>query len=450
MRTIFITSFHGLVSRVLQSGLLDLLKKDEELRIVILVPDFKKDYFIKNFSDKSIIIESVSEKELSKKSLFFHKISFFLLNTKSMKIIRRSYRDYTNYPRFLLTQSTAVILGRWKLIRNLFRQINYYFSGKPIFKDLFEKYKPELIFSMDVKHPFDTELLIEARKRKIFTIAMVRSWDYLTAKGITRVMPHKMIVHNEIIKNEAIKYADMNPENIEVIGMPHFDPYINYPRSEKKEFFKKIKGDSDKPLILWAPLGDKFSDLDSQFFEILCEAIKKEELPKDLQVLVRVPPGDTLNLHGLKPCPNLIFDYPGSGFEGMHRKANEMSLVDLLHLADSLFYSSLVVTCASTICIDATVFDKPIIYLGFDAKEKRDYYESIINHYDYDHTRNILKTNGVEIAISKQDLIKLINKYLKNPELKREERKIIVKEQCWKFDGQASQRLADYILSFLK
>lgn len=449
MRTIFITSFHGLVSRVLESGLLDYLKKTDNLRVVIFAPDFKKDYFKGKFNSKNIIIEGINEKSTSGLARFFQKVSFFLLDTKSMKIIRRSYRDYTNYPRFVFTQFVAIVFGRWQFVRRLFRFINYYFSGKSIFKSYFDKYKPDLIFSTDVKHILDTQLIIEAKKRKIFTIAMVRSWDYLTAKGIIGVKPDKMIVHNEIIKKEAEKYADMKPEDIEIIGMPHFDPYINYLRSEKKEFFKKIVADPEKPLILWAPLGDKFSNLDSQFFEILCESIKKGELPGDLQILVRIPPGDTLNLHGFKPCPNLIFDYPGFGFEGKHRKANEMSLEDLLHLADSIFNSNLVVTCASTICIDAAVFDKPIIYLGFDAKEKRGYYESIINHYDYDHTRNIIKTNGVEVAINRANLIRLINKCLKNPELKKEERKRIIEEQCWKFDGHASQRLVNYLLSFL-
>ncbi len=450
MRTIFITSFHGLVSRVLQSGVLDCLKKEENFKIVFLVPDFKKEYFKKEFSDKNVVIEGISEKLLPKSAYLLHKISFFLLHTKTMRIIRRSYRDYKNYPRYFLIQSIAVCLGRWRIVRNLFRLINYYFSGKPVFSDLFNKYKPDMVFSTDVKHVFDTQLLIEAKKRKIFTIAMVRSWDYLTAKGITRVMPDKMAVHNEIIKQEAVKYADMKEKDIEVVGIPHFDPYINYPRSQKEEFFRRVNADPESPLVFLAPLGDKFSDADWQIFEILCEAIKNKELPDNLQVLVRLPPGDSLNLRGFKPCENIIFDYPGFGFKDKHRKANEMSLKDLLHLADSLFYSEIVLTCASTICIDAAVFDKPIIFLGFDGKEKREYYKSVVNHFDYSHTQNVIKTGGADLAKSGDELADLINKYLKNPELKKEGRKKISQEQCWKLDGKSSERLADYLLLYLK
>ena len=67
-RTIFITSFHGLVSRILESGFLDYLLETNNLRVVIFVPDFKCDYFLKTFGNKKGVVLNCT-------------IPFFILDT---------------------------------------------------------------------------------------------------------------------------------------------------------------------------------------------------------------------------------------------------------------------------------------------------------------------------------------------------------------------------------
>ena len=448
-KTIFITSFHGLVSRILESGILKNILESGNVRVVIFVPDFKKDYFQEKFGNfNNIIIEGIKKDILPKRSAIFQQFSFILLHTKTMKIIRKSFRGYNNKWQYTVAQSIST-LGRFKFIRKLFRAINYYFSGKTVLDYYFEKYKPELVFSTDIKHIFDTQFILEAQKRKILTIGMVRSWDYLTAKGIIRTKPDKMIVHNEIIKKEAQKYADMEEKDIFVSGLPHFDPYINEKRTSREKFLKKINADKNKHLIFLSPIGDKFSDIDWNFFEILNDAIRKNKLLKNFQILVRVPPGDTLDLSKFRNSKNIIFDYPGVSFGEKHRKENEMSYNDLLHLADSIYHSELVITGPSTIAIDATVFDKPIIFLGFDGALEKPYYSSIRHYYDFDHMQNVLKTDGADIALSANELISFINKYIDDPNIKNLEREKIIEEQCYKLDGKSSYRVANYILAAL-
>lgn len=442
MKTVFITSFHGLVSRVLQSGVLGFLQKNSDLRIVILVPDFKKDYFLEKFGGrKNVIIEGVGDKILPRRSYFFHKLSFILLDTKTMRLTRRSFRGYKYFYEFVLAQFVASFLGRWKLIRNLFRAVNYYFSGGSVFDYLFEKYNPELVFSTDIKHVLDTQLVIEAKKRKIFTIGMVRSWDYLTGKGMVRVAPDKMIVHNETIKKETIKYVDMEEKNIFVSGLPHFDPYINEKRISREEFFKNVGLDSAKKVVLYIPWGDKFADTDWQFLQML---------PDDLQILMRLPPGDTVNLENFKQHKKIIIDSPGVVFGERGRKTNEMSYEDLLHLANTVYYSDVVVAPPSTLAIDAAAFDRPVVLMAFDGEKEKSYYEGVAHYYDFDHISNLVKTGGQKLARNKKELIKYINEYLTDPSIDKGGRKRVVDEQCWKLDGKSSQRVADYILSFLK
>lgn len=395
-------------------------------------------------------MEGLGRERLPRRAFLFHKLTFILLNTKTMRLTRRSFRGYRHSYQFLLAQLAASVLGRWRIVRNLFRSLIYYFPGPAIFDGYFEKYAPDLIFSTDVKDLLDSHLIIEAKKRKIFTIGMVRSWDYLTGKGLVRVKPDKLVVHNEHLKEEAERYADMKPEDIFVSGVPHYDPYVNEKRTNRTEFFQKIGGDSKKRLIFYAPWGDKFADTDWQFLEILSGAIRDKRLPSDLQILVRLPPGDTVErLEKLRSDPVFIFDSPGVGFGERHRKANEMSYQDLLHLADSLYYSEVVVAPPSTIAIDAAVFDKPVVLMAFDGFRVKGYYQGVRHYYDFNHIRQLVASGGQQVARNREEFITVINRYLHNPALDRVGRQALVAEQCFKLDGQASERLADYLLSYL-
>jgi len=385
-KTIFVTSFHSLVSRVLESGVLDHILKSGDVRVVIFVPHFKKTYFEKIFGrKKNIIIEGIERDALSKQAYFFYRLAFMLLDTKTMYLTRRSFRGYRHKHEIFIAQGAANMFGRSKLLRNMFRMINYYFSGKQIFTPYFEKYKPDLVFSTDIKEILDTQLLIEAKKQGIRTVGMVRSWDYLTGKGMTRVNPDKMIVHNETIKNEAIKLADMNEDDIFISGLPHFDPYINAARAEKKDFFNRVGIDQKKRILFYAPWGSKFLDTDWQFLATLNKAIENGKLPPDVHILIRLPPGDGVVFEKLKNATHITIDIPGVAFDKQNRKANEMSFDDLLHLANSLFYSSVVVTPPSTIVIDACALDKPVVLMAYDGDEEKSYYEGVKHYYDFSH-----------------------------------------------------------------
>ena len=57
---------------------------------------------------------------------------------------------------------------------------------------------------------------------------------------------------------------------------------------------------------------------------------------------------------------------------------------------------------------------------------------------------------GVRLAKSREDLIKYVNMYLKDPSIDREGRKRMVVEQCYKFDGKSGERIANHVLNLLK
>lgn len=451
MKTIFITSFHPLISRnILATGLLNMLGRTA--RIVLLVPDFKKEYFKKIFGGKNILVEGVSGLAspslggaLGIKNAFFKKLALALTDTDDLYIKNRTqlYRDW-NLPRFLLYSIPAALFGGSKAVLKLFRACDHFFSGSPFFRDLLSKYKPDLVFAADAQNEFDVRLIQNARRARVKTIAMVRSWDNLTSKGVLRVLPDCLLAHNEIVKEEAVRYNFADQGKISVIGIPHYDKYLLPSKTPKANFFEKFGFDLTKKLILYSPIGNRYirkNRTDKYILETLSSL--------DANILVRMPPTDAVDFEGFKSRgAKVFFDETGFGFERGGKKMNEINPEDDERLKSSLSFCDVLVTGQSTIAIDAAVFDKPAVVAAFDA-EPGAYWDSVRRYYDYEYYRKFREYSGIYLAKSPSELLRFVTSYLTNPDLDKNVREKIISDQIYKLDGKATERLANIILSNL-
>src|SRR3989344_6429226 len=194
MKTIFITAYHPFISKnILNTNVFGILKQRKNLRIILLVPVILKDFFENNYRFDNVVIESIDLAPFSKSRLS-----------------------------------------------------NFY-------KDYFEKYKPDIVFSTDVYDDFDQALIKEAKIRKIFVIGMIRSWDNNISKGLMRCFPDKLIVNNEVIRKEATELHNYPEGNIFIGGLPQFDDYLKAPFKRREEFFGSIGGNPEKRTILFSP-----------------------------------------------------------------------------------------------------------------------------------------------------------------------------------------------------
>ena len=437
-KTIFLSSFHPLISRnVLSTGILETLSK--KARIVILIPDFKKDYFLKEFGGENILIEGV-DMALSKGDLFLRRAVLALSNTRALYIKKRSqfHRDGKVMP--FLGYIFPSFLGRFGVAAGTLRFIDRIFFRTFFFNDLFHKYNPDLIFSTDAQNELDVRLLKEGRLFGIKTLSMIRSWDNLTSKGILRILPDALLVNNEIIKAEAVLYSHAPPEKIKVIGIPHYDKYFNVAPLPKSNFFSRFGFDLKKALVIYAPIGNRYireNQTDKHTLEILSLL--------DINILVRLPPTDEVNFDGFKSRKALVaFDKTGTGFPKGGAKLSEISREDETGLIAALSYANAVVTGQSTITIDACAFDKPVIIIGFD-KEERIYWDSVRRYYDYEYYKPISKSGGVRFANNPEELVNIAKKYLDDPGLDKEGRDLILREQVFFTDGRSTERLAEAI-----
>ncbi|MDP2638726.1 MAG: CDP-glycerol glycerophosphotransferase family protein [Candidatus Azambacteria bacterium] len=456
MKTVFISSFHPFISKnILNTDVFKILKQRKDLKIILLVPDVLKDFFGNNYGSDNVIIEGIDLAPFSKSrsNSFFSKSAFLFIYSHW---IRRKRRDYLNeHPSFynflkfhILIFITRVLSGH-KMLNEIFRFFDRYFSPIDFYKNYFEKYNPDIIFSTDVYNDFDQALVKEAKMRKIFVVGMVRSWDNNFSKGLMRFLSDKLVVNNEIIKKEVIELHNYPEKDIFIGGLPQFDDYLKAPFKSREEFFDSLGGDSNKKTILFAPGSPKDSDNSNIIiYQILKEAKEKNILPSNVQFLISNHPTrpDSAS-EKLKNDPDFIIEK--LGVIKNNGKFLEFSPRDNMNLIDMVYYSDVLIWMASSICLDALVFDKPEIVVNFDGFENEPYWSSVRRFHDEDHMRAFFETGGVKIAKKPEDIVVFTKSYLENPQLDAKGRKKAREQQLWRIDGKSGEHIANFILSFL-
>ncbi|OHA42088.1 MAG: hypothetical protein A3H68_03225 [Candidatus Taylorbacteria bacterium RIFCSPLOWO2_02_FULL_46_40] len=453
MKTLIITSFHPLISRnIIATPVIRLLRS--YFRIVIAVPNFKVSYFEKAFKDDKVIIEGIEigATVRVKRVGMLKRLAEALPPTIRASLGRRLTLNGTkkNFFYYYLLYLPASFFGRSHFSMRLIRIFDYYFSPRGRFLPLFKKYHPDLIFSTDIQNEHDVALMQDARAKRIPIVSMVRSWDNLVTRAI-RFVPNKIIVHNDIVKDQAISLYGIEPAIISVTGIPHYDRYVMGSKRARENFYSEFSLDSAKKTILFFPLCDYrvVHRSDSAPEQVLVDKKILETLSiLDANVIVRFPPNETVTLTDFKKPSNFYYDTPGYSFEANLVTTREVTKEDNEKLIDELVFADVVVCGPSTAVIDAVIFDVPVIFVNFyneqDNAEVGQIYE-----YKSEHIVNIVNTGGVKVAKSPKVLLDLIKDYFLNRKLDNAGREKISMEQCYKLDSHSSERVVNTVLTVL-
>jgi hypothetical protein len=434
--SIFISSFHPFVSRnILAAGLLEKLI-EKRISVVVLVPARKTAYFEEEFGSKGICIESI-ETSTGWRDRFLQYLSLAALRTQSLSVKRATeMRGSGQWLQYFLANRVGRVLVRW---------LHAVLTPRSAFRALFERYQPSLVLATDMNNPFDMRLIQDADSSRVAVVGMVRSWDNLTSKGLLRVIPDVLVVQNDTEKQEAVRLHKVPEARIRVVGIAHYDRYVTGARTPRDAFFEKLGIPSEKRLVLFAPAGDRYiadNTVDRAIVEIL-----ETELPDDCHLLVRLPPTDTVaSLEGFVG-KRVTIERPTTRFKAF--KNVELAPGDDEHLADTLYWSDLIVAGPSTIAIDAVFFDKPVVLVGFDGTEARLYYQSIRRYYDYDHWKPVLASGGVWLAENEGALHDALSAYLAHPARNAEGRARMVEAEAYRRDGKSTDRLVAVLLDTL-
>jgi CDP-glycerol glycerophosphotransferase (TagB/SpsB family) len=275
---------------------------------------------------------------------------------------------------------------------------------------------------------------------------MTRSWDNLTSHGALRVVPNRLIVQNTFLRDAArgVQGIRICDSQIDIVGLPHYDFYDDTSMLETREsFFEKNNLDLSKKVILYCGMGEFLFKCEGDIIDILEEDIDQGIIEKSTQVLYSVHPKFRTSLERarnkkhIRPSAEILY------LDSREEIKQHQPIRDLINL---IYHSDVVVMGASTMAIDSAMFDRPIVCVAFDGyatKKEIPHWISVKRLYDsYTHFEALLKTGGVQIAHDRIELATLINRYLHNPTLERENRKKIVERFVGPRDGRAGERLA--------
>jgi len=454
MKTIFITSYHGLISRnVLNTNVLKILRRQDDLKIVLLVPSNKKEFITKYYGADNVIVEGVDLDNFIEANKFWYRLSFLLQNTRYVRDQRKEYlwknRNLIGYFNYWWLSFWAMILSYLPFVKKVYRWADFRFSPKDAFSEFFDKYNPSLVFATDIFGQADLLLVREAKYRGVRVIGTVRSWDNTTTKGLLRIFPEKIIVSSPTVKRELVKLHGYKQENILVVGLPQFDAWLSGPTQTREEFFAQIGADPNKRLILFAPAGSILSDTDWQLCQILKDALDDGSLPADLQFLIRNHPQHPADLSKFNPDSRFIIETPGARNMGWIDKMMELKPEENDHLRNSIYYSDIIMYVATSLGLDASVYNKPQILVSFDGYEQKPYIKSVRRYNKEDCLNKLVKCGGTRVVNNKDEWIKAINDYLTDPTLDQKGRDRVVDEHLYKIDGMAGERIVDEILKNL-
>ncbi|TSC89644.1 MAG: hypothetical protein G01um10143_134 [Parcubacteria group bacterium Gr01-1014_3] len=304
------------------------------------------------------------------------------------------------------------------------------------FKKIIQEYQPSvLITATPGFDPWEAELIFLANRESLPTVSVNFSWDNLTMNSKHIRKTDFMIAWNEIMRKEAIGIHHYSTERVFVSGIPRFDPYFVKDSNEptREEFLKSKKLNPNLKTIFHTTV-TKAYPFQKKYIRDLIELRNKKQIPYT-NLFIRIHPLDLPeNYDEFRGAPDLYIEKAGVG--GSRGKV-EMSYDDLLNLKYSLKYSDLNINYASTITIESSIFDVPVINIGF--------LDRFALAYEFTHYEPIYQSGAVRLVKTDDELPKFINMYLADSGLDREYRKKIVDEYAQFTDGLSYKRSVDFL-----
>jgi hypothetical protein len=312
--------------------------------------------------------------------------------------------------------------------------------------------QPTLVFCPAVLYGSEWQFIKEAKKLGIKTVGMLSSWDNFYSKTFLRTLPDYLLVQNELLKRQAVSFADYPEKQIRVVGAPQYDRHImRMGVIGRNEFFRSIGADPVKKLILYAFSGKISEAVDNEMLAVLHRILTESGLAQEAQVLVRPYPKRNFSPRKASWARHTFgFLVEESSTEiGAGRDKWEMDENALRFMANSIAHADIVITACSTFFVEATIFGVPLIGISFDGALKLDKWNSTRRFRTWEHIADLERTWGVWFVESEAELTKALQAYLSSRALHAEGRKCIIDEQLAGLGGKAAEAIAHSLKDIL-
>ncbi len=329
------------------------------------------------------------------------------------------------------------------------RVSSYHLKTTDIYLDLYRQLKPSLVFNGSHIHSrIATQAVQAAQWLGIPTATFIFSWDNLTSQGRIMLPYDYFFVWNDALREQLLEmYREIKPEQVFVTGTPQFDFHF---RPEfywsREEFCRFVGADASRPIVVYTTGMANHMPNEQEIVEEIADFLAETE--NRPQLLVRVYPKDlTGRFDELKNRrPDILF--PKIAWEaGWLTPTSE----DSYALVNTLRHAALGINVASTISLELSMFDKPVINVGYNPASVPKNVVSYSDYYSFDHYQPIVESGAVQVAWSSGEMKTLISQALRNPQARSEQRKNLINKMFGTtLDGKSGSRVAQNLIALAK
>jgi CDP-glycerol:poly(glycerophosphate) glycerophosphotransferase len=433
-----------------------LLDHDRDLRLVMLSPMATDAAFLREAAHPRVTVEDLP----------VHRPAG--LEARLLALMQASYLDsaITESVRIRRIEARANGTIRWIKAKHLIARtvapsmtepatryaVGDRLISHPWAEALFEKHQPVMLVTSNPGLILaEVPLLRTAVQRRVWTAAIDPSWDNFTNKLLPIRPVDRLMVWNDLMKQQAIDYHGYQPAAIRVVGTPQWDRYFRDGVAISRDAFcQRVGADPSRSLVTLTTTPRPLYAHHDHVLRVLVSAIRGGRLGP-AQILVRLHPRDERAHYAeFEATPEVILEKP---FRDTVRAGDGLA-VDVTadsqqHLADTLRHSDVIVNVASTIAIEAAIFDTPVVNIAFDGEQESPFAQSARRYYRFTHYVNLTRHGAVQVASTPDGLVAAVARYLGDPSLDAEARRRVALEQCQFLDGRAAERVGDTLIEDL-
>jgi hypothetical protein len=449
--------------------------------VVILSPNAQESYFASEFGRNGLITERLRVEECQHylESSRVQKIlqvlrSQILSSRGDLTTIKQVEAVNADQMRRIglkggvvgaMLRAITAVARRSALTRQALVTMESIFFRPSFHADLYQAHRPQLLVVTSLGYAdsaFERYLMREARRFGCKVVSVILSWDNTSSKGLRGGPVDYVIAWTETMKRELIQYHDIEPDRIFVCGPPHFDAYYRAPQMSRQELFERFGLDPQRKLLTLATKSPTNYPWNEDLVEMIAKAIAEGRLTEDCQLLIRIHP-----IYYRRRNGNLVFADVLARTRELQRQYKhvyidepeiistklplDMPQAEMEKLAAILRHSSVLVNIYSTLNLEASIVDTPIVNVSFNGygRVKTSPRCDVALDEVQPHNQRIIQSGGVTVVRGEGELIGAINAYLKDPSLHREGRRRICLQECGPNPGTAGRAIGETIASLM-
>jgi hypothetical protein len=315
-------------------------------------------------------------------------------------------------------------------IYNLLYRIYYAgWQGFGPVEKLIDDVRPDLVILSMVQTHMVTPYAMAAVRHGVPIFGINGSWDQPTTKGPLCPGVRRIVVQNEIVRDELVRYHGVDAERIAVIGWLQMDAFVRGIIPDRDEACRRLGMSPEHRYVLFAANAPRLGLHEQEVFRDLVARRHAGALPADVILVCRCHPQDR--------------DWQrrwgwAVGIQGVIVEPPDLGPLE--HLAAVIRHASVVLASAGSINLDAVALDTPTIGMAWED-ERLPYWDRPARAYELEHLAGLRTSRGMMFARDLDELVSCCSRYLANPGVDADARAELRERYLHRLDGNAATRL---------